>query len=81
MAVQSNGEKLKAITQNSVTVNVFMTTMTTDIHKDSKFLKLLIFITLLYMLASFMVVHLVDCDTEAEGSQLIWLIRQFSVPT
>ena len=44
------------LTEHAVTESVFMTTMTKEIQKDSKFIKLLTFIAILYSPASLMAV-------------------------
>ena len=56
MAIQNNGQQLRAITEHAVTANESMAKMTTDIQNDSKFIKILTFIALLYMPASLMAV-------------------------
>jgi len=47
-SIHSSGEQLRRITEHAVTGNDFMTRLTADIHKDSKFIKIITFIALLY---------------------------------
>ena len=47
-SIRNNGDQLRAITEQAVARNDFMATLTTDIHTDSKFIKTLTFIAMLY---------------------------------
>jgi hypothetical protein len=55
-AIKSNGEQLRTITEHAVAASDSMTTLTTDIHNDSKFIKILTLIAMLYTPASLMAV-------------------------
>jgi hypothetical protein len=55
-AIQNNGEQLRTITEHAVAANDSITRLTTDIQKDSKFIKILTLIAMLYTPASLMAV-------------------------
>jgi hypothetical protein len=54
--IKNNGHQLRTLAENSIATNDAMTTMTADIHSDSKFIKVLTFITVLYTPASLIAV-------------------------
>jgi hypothetical protein len=54
--IKNNGEQLRIITEHSMETNESMTHLTTDIHNDSKFVKVLTFIAVLYTPASLVAV-------------------------
>jgi len=54
--IKNNGIQLRTITEHAATSNDAMTTLTTDIHSDSKFIKILTFIAMLYTPASLVAV-------------------------
>lgn len=55
-AVKNNAEQLKTITEQAVAANDSMTTLTADINNDSKFIKILTLIAVLYTPASLIAV-------------------------
>jgi hypothetical protein len=54
--IKNNGEQLRIMTEHSMETNESMTHLTTDIHNDSKFVKVLTFIAVLYTPASLVAV-------------------------
>jgi hypothetical protein len=54
--IKNNGEQLRIMTEHSMEINESMTHLTTDIHNDSKFVKVLTFIAVLYTPASLVAV-------------------------
>jgi len=56
IAIKFNGERLGMITEQSMATNEAMTHLTRDLHKDSKFIKVLTFIAILYTPASLVAV-------------------------
>lgn len=56
LAIKNNGEQLRVMAEQSMETNESMTHLTTDIHTDSKFVKVLTFIAVLYTPASLVAV-------------------------
>jgi len=62
-AIKTNGDQLRTITEHAAAANDSMTTLTTDIHSDSKFIKILTFIAMLYTPASLIAVSNLEMGT------------------
>jgi hypothetical protein len=54
--IKNNGIQLRTITEHAAASNDSMTTLTNDIHSDSKFIKTLTFLAMLYIPASLVAV-------------------------
>jgi hypothetical protein len=55
-SIQNNGDQLREITEQAFARNDLMATLTTDIHTDSKSIKTLTFIAMIYTPISLMAV-------------------------
>jgi len=56
VAIKNNSEQLRIMTEHSMETNESMTHLTEDIHNDSKFVKMLTFIAVVYTPASLVAV-------------------------
>jgi hypothetical protein len=64
MAINNNSERLRIMTEQSMTTNESMNYLTRDIHNDSKFIKVLTFIAILYTPASLVAVRILKYNIQ-----------------